>query len=208
MSKVDDIMALVGHLIDLDRRAENEWAEDADYEAREEATTDLRDLIAAALADARSYGAMEAQQRMFPCCGWNDESPAEHCVDCEHAEKRAADLAAARREGAEAMRDECEVLARPWLPKELSSAHHDRHDLADSIRALPLPTGPRQAVLLEDWQLAAAMSEIQPGDELAAGFSFLSWQSGRPDAASALDEARLVQAAVFAANGMGNGNAE
>lgn len=36
----------------------------------------------AALADARRKGAMEAQQRMFPCCGGNDESPADHAMDC------------------------------------------------------------------------------------------------------------------------------
>lgn len=73
---------------------------------------------------------------------------------------------------------------------------------ANPVPAQAVPTGERQAVPLEDWQLAAAMCEIPPGDELAAGFSFLSWQSGRPDAASALDEARLVQAAVLAANGL------
>jgi hypothetical protein len=43
----------------------------------------VRDLIAAAIADARSEGATEAQKRIFPCCGGSDESPAEHTMDCE-----------------------------------------------------------------------------------------------------------------------------
>jgi hypothetical protein len=119
----------------------------------------------------------------------------------ELSEMIAAALADARREGAEQMRDAAAKLARKE-PLYYSSGEPAEEELAQAIEDLPLPDGERQAVLLEDWQLAAAMSEIQPGDELAAGFSFLSWQSGRPDAASALDEARLVQAAVLSANGL------
>jgi hypothetical protein len=63
MSRIDEIM----RVFDLD---EPTYAE-------------MRDLIAADIADARREEAIEAQQRMFPCCGGNDESPAEHTMDCE-----------------------------------------------------------------------------------------------------------------------------
>lgn len=109
-------------------------------------------------------------------------------------------IAEARADGAREMRE-----AAASAGFDAAASDESACTVMEAIEALPLPTGPRQAVRLEDWQLAAAMSEIPPGDELAAGFSFLSWQSGRPDAASALDEARLVQAAVLAANGMGDG---
>ena len=53
------------------------------YAYRIEERAALRELIAAAIADARRDGAIEAQQRIFPCCGGSDESPAKHCMDCE-----------------------------------------------------------------------------------------------------------------------------
>lgn len=56
-----------------------------------------------------------------------------------------AALADARREGAEAMRDECEYLVRPYKPRELGGDHHAQHDIADAIRALPLPTAKDQS---------------------------------------------------------------
>lgn len=151
MSTIDEIMGAIGrHGDDCIRDAD---AASASFEG-------LRDLIAAALADAE-------------------------------------------REGAEAMREAAGDAAQRAAGKGLSaSAVHL------CVRALPLPTGERKAVLLTDEHLAAVLCEIQPGDELAAGFSFLSWQSGRPDAASALDEARLVQAAVLAANGLEGAVAE
>jgi hypothetical protein len=49
--------------------------------------SDLAQIVDA----ARREGAIEAQQRMFPCCGGNDESPAEHTMDCEHTASRLAD---------------------------------------------------------------------------------------------------------------------
>jgi hypothetical protein len=64
------------------------------------------------------------------------------------------------------------------------------------------PTGARPApaglIRLTDAQLAAALCEIAPGDEAAAGFSFEEWARERVNADAALDDARLIQEAVLA----------
>lgn len=91
----------------------------------------------------------------------------------------AAALADARREGVEAMRGAAGDAAQRAAGRGLSaSAVHL------CIRALPLPTGPRQAVLLTDGQIEDALC--------------------RPTASSSwlLGSARAIEAAVLAANGL------
>lgn len=83
MSKIDRIMSDVQSFAQTWSLVGGRFDDGSMHNTAEAQSAALRDLIAAALADARSYGAMEAQQRMFPCCGGNDESPAEHCMDCE-----------------------------------------------------------------------------------------------------------------------------
>lgn len=83
MSAIDEIMAQAQVFASAWSLVGGRFDDGSGLEVAEKRKAELRDLIAAALADSRSYGAMEAQQRMFPCCGGNDESPAEHCMDCE-----------------------------------------------------------------------------------------------------------------------------
>jgi hypothetical protein len=97
----------------------------------------MRDLIAASIAEAKREGAIEAQQRMFPCCGGNDESPAEHTMDCEHTARRLAELDAARREGAEQMR---EAIAHQ---AEINALYGVHGTTVSTIRAMPLPDDSR-----------------------------------------------------------------
>jgi hypothetical protein len=142
----------------------------------------IGELIAAAIADARREGAIEAQQRMFPCCGGNDEAPAEHTMDCEHTASRLAELDAARREGAEQMR---EAIAHQ---AEINALYGVHGTTVSTIRAMPLPTGPRQAVLLTDEQLTAASGRTTP-------LTFVAEKTYR-----------AIETAVLAANGLRNGN--
>lgn len=89
----------------------------------------------------------------------------------------AAALADARREGAEQMREACTAaVARyplPWVVHE--------------IDALPMPTGPRQAVRLTD----AEVKQVGDATLYAGGI---------------YDRVRAIEAAVLAANGIGGGN--
>lgn len=106
----------------------------------------------------------------------------------------AAELADARREGAEAMR---EAVALQWedcgydVPGETV-------DIGAAIRALPLPTGPRQVVLLTDEQIARAYRE-------ALGVEYLppTDEDADKEAYSALMRVGgAIQALVLAANGL------
>ena len=90
----------------------------------------------------------------------------------------AAALAEARREGAEAIREAAGDAAQRAAGRGLSaSAVHL------CIRALPLPTGPRQAVLLTD----AEVRQIGDATLYAGGI---------------YDRVRAIETAVLAANGL------
>jgi hypothetical protein len=69
----------------------------------------------------------------------------------------AAAIADAKREGAEQMRIEAGMLCTAQADEaDGDIAYRDAcHDCAKSVRALPLPTGPRQAVRLTDEQIDA-----------------------------------------------------
>ena len=196
MSAIDEIMGAVGrHGDDCIRDGDTA---SASFEA-------LRELIAAALADAERKGAEQMRTQLAiltpemasaACWRYTDHSAGDYARAVG-----AAPLPTGERKDEPLVCDVCGAeCADPW---HYSSGERRHMHACDACwPGVRKQGGGRQAVLLEDWQLAAAMSEIQPGDELAAGFSFLSWQSGRPDAASALDEAQLVQAAVLSANGL------
>ena len=94
----------------------------------------------------------------------------------------AAAIADAKREGAEAMREACADRV------EGCDQETERWDYAEHIRAMPLPTGPRQAVLLTDEQLTAASGRTTP-------LTFVAEKTYR-----------AIETAVLAANGLRNGN--
>lgn len=78
----------------------------------------------------------------------------------------AAALADARREGAERMRAEAAKLARA-LPLYYGSGDDGADEcLAQAIDDLPLPTGPRQAVLLTRQQIDDVMTQHYPLESL------------------------------------------
>jgi hypothetical protein len=95
---------------------------------------------------------------------------------------------AARREGAEQMREACECLVRPVEARE-SEDHRiaEDHELADAIHATPLPTGPRQVVQLTDEEALSALPDCH-GQSLGK-----TWL---------LSAARAIETAVLAANGL------
>lgn len=132
MSKIDEIMGAVG-------RHGDDCIRDADTAS--ESFEGLRDLIAAALADAE-------------------------------------------RKGAEAMRTQLAILT----PEMASAAcwrytTHSAGDYARAVGAAPLPTGPRQAVLLTD----AEVRQIGDATLYAGGI---------------YDRVRAIETAVLAANGL------
>ena len=96
-----------------------------------------------------------------------------------------AALADARREGAEAMREAAGDAAQRAAGRGLSaSAVHL------CIRALPLPTGPRQAVLLTDEQIKRAVDGH-------------GWTVSELQVEDIPGMARDIEAAVLAANNLG-----
>ena len=115
----------------------------------------------------------------------------------------AAAPAEARREGAEAMREAAAWLCKQKAEREGAKAmevEDDEPDMVDSlkatawdfmvmeskIRALPLPTGPRQVVLLTDEQIDGLIGR--------------HWGDTGVAVQSVADFAARVQAAVIAAN--------
>ena len=137
MSKIDEIMGAAMTLGDQRLMATHNRATRDDVL---EAETDLREMIAAALADSR-------------------------------------------REGAEAMRGACAQEAIISAPTDESA-----RQIADNISALPLPTGPRQAVLLTDEQVSAMIAQ--------------HWGSADIAPQSACGFARSIESAVLAANNL------
>ena len=95
----------------------------------------------------------------------------------------AAALADARREGAEAIR---EKAAQGW-DGCMYDAPGETIDIGADIRAMPLPTGPRQAVLLTDAEALAALPDCH-GSSLGK-----SWL---------LAAARAIETAALAKNGL------
>ena len=148
----------------------------------EDAPPRIRDLIAAAIADARRDGAIEAQQRIFPCCGGSDESPAKHCMDCETRVLPTGPRQAVR------LTDEQLAWARlgPLI---------DRHQIGIST--------PRNQVHRNGGPNAGwGDSGCWGGTAWAHGLERRPAVSGK---SSALDVVTEL-AAVLAANGMGGGN--
>ena len=99
----------------------------------------------------------------------------------------AAALADAERAGAEAMR---EAAAAEFDRRDGGTGigFYDPHEPAEIVRALPLPTGPRQAVLLTDEQIDGLVGR--------------HWGDTGVAMQSVADFAARVQAAVIAANGL------
>ena len=104
----------------------------------------------------------------------------------------AAAIADARREGAEQMREACAVCAAESLIESEGERMTDY--VALQIRAMPLPTGPRQAVRLTNQQIISAMGA--PEIEVA--------QAG---AERVIAIGHAIEAAVLAAIGLVDGNA-
>jgi len=103
------------------------------------------------------------------------------CLDGSLRDLIAAAIADARREAAEQMREACADRV------EVCDQDTDRWEYAEHIRALPLPTGQRQAVLLTDADVLGAMPDCH-GTSLGK-----TWL---------LNAARAIEAAVLAANGL------
>jgi hypothetical protein len=99
----------------------------------------------------------------------------------ELREMIAAAFAAARREGAEQMR---EAIAHQ---AEINALYGVHGTTVSTIRALPLPTGPRQAVRLADEEALSALPDCH-GQSLGK-----TWL---------LSAARAIETAVLAANGL------
>lgn len=135
MSNIDEIMGAVG-------RHGDDCIRDAD--AASESFDGLREMIAAALADAERAGA--------------------------EAMREAAAAEFDRRDGGTGI------------------GFYDPHEPAEIVRALPLPTGPRQAVLLTDEQIDGLVGR--------------HWGDTGVAMQSVADFAARVQAAVIAANGL------
>lgn len=146
MSNIDEIMGAVGrHGDDCIRDAD---AASASFEA-------LREMIAAALADARREGAEAMRSECLTCC--------------------------------DALEDSAWKQYKPALGGNCDPHHQGRSDgaaeVGASIRALPLPTGPRQAVLLTD----AEVRQIGDATLYAGGI---------------YDRVQAIETAVLAANGL------
>lgn len=111
----------------------------------------------------------------------------------ELSEMIAAALADARREGAEQMREDAAVAALGNCPIGATSSAEER-----AIRALPLPTGPRQAVLLTDEEIQQARSaavDNAPDDVLMGRVTWLG-------CAELHELSRSIEAAALEKNGM------
>ena len=109
-----------------------------------------------------------------------------------------AALADAERAGAEAMR---EAAAAEFDRRDGGTGigFYDPHEPAEIIRALPLPTGERQAVLLTDEQIARALHAATGDPE--DGVDFSAW-ARHPDGAEFLKLSRVVEALSLDANNL------
>jgi hypothetical protein len=109
----------------------------------------------------------------------------------------AAAIADARREGAEQMRRAaaiaCDARSMCYADDGGSAG-----DCAIEIRALPLPTGPRQAARLTDAEIAEAFLSQCPA-HLRGAHDVRDMQA-RPDV---MELGRVIETAVLAANGLG-----
>jgi hypothetical protein len=122
---------------------------------------ELREMISSAIADARREGAEQMQGAAAALC-----------------------KAKADREGNKAMETEDD---EPDMVDSLKATAWDFMVMESTIRALPLPTGPRQAVRLSDEQIL----ELEAG----CGHVRLPWDTR-------LSIVRAAEWAVLAANGL------
>jgi hypothetical protein len=107
-----------------------------------------------------------------------------------------AALAEARREGAEQMRIDAGMLCTAQADEaDGDIAYRDAcHDCAKAVRALPMPTGPRQAVRLTDEQIGFIAHEVAQKFLGGAGNDTENWDT---------ELSRAIETAVLAENGMG-----
>jgi hypothetical protein len=114
----------------------------------------------------------------------------------ELREMIAAAFAEARRDGVEQMREACAKACGETYTLEIThgdkaveieALRYPAGMTADAIRAMPLPTGPRQVVRLADEEIA----------ELA-----VHAVKGSPDAPAYLSVSKAIERAVLAANGL------
>ena len=163
MSSIDEIMGAIG-------RHGDDCIRDGD--ASSESFEALRELIAAALADAERKGA----EAMRETAAWQCKQKAE-------------------REGAKAMEVEDD---EPDMVDSLKATAWDFMVMESKIHALPLPTGERQAVLLTDGQIKQARNNAlcdAPDGVLMGRVAGLCHPELR-------ELSRAIEAAVLAANGL------
>lgn len=167
MTTMDKIMQAVDELKNMALVEQYGDTDDLELSAQIE---DVRDLTASAIADAQRewVDAIES-------VGWGrDLHPQEVAARilgmAESHNRMQAAIADARREGAEQLRGAClrgcceiegvhRVAYRKKYDAHAEGASDGAADCAAVIRALPLPTGERQAVLLTD-EIKQACSDI------------------------------------------------
>lgn len=193
MTTMDKIMQAVDELKNMALVEQYGDTDDLELSAQIE---DVRDLTASAIADAQRewVDAIES-------VGWGrDLHPQEVAARilgmAESHNRMQAAIADARREGAEQMR---EAAADEAIRRGQLCGDRTNRDLVEAILALPLPTGPRQAVRLTEEQIGrmycAVLGEeyIEPTDV----------EADKEAHAALMRVTRAIETAVLAANGIG-----
>lgn len=165
MSTIDEIIGMVQSFAQASVEFDRDSRQSSD-DRRQSIGEDMRDLIAAAIADAKREGAEQMREASAALCR-------QAAVRLENA---------AQASEAEEPEEVSALRATAW---KLLLAH-------DDIRAIPLPTGQRQAVRLTD-------------EEVIREICLIGRRVQRPDGAKQL--CRAIETAVLAANGLEGGAA-